>query len=151
MRVVLQRVTSARVFVDGSVLGAIDRGLLLLVGAGRGDPPDHARRLAAKVANLRVFADDEGKTNLALIEVGGEALVVSQFTLYGDIRKGRRPSWTDAEDPVPAAEQVEAFAAELEEHGVPVARGSFGADMQVELVNDGPLTLMLDSAELFDR
>jgi D-tyrosyl-tRNA(Tyr) deacylase len=149
MRVVLQRVTSARVSADGEVLGSIDRGLLLFVGVGLGDPPDHAQRLAAKVAGLRVFADDEGKTNLALADVGGEVLVVSQFTLYGDIRKGRRPSWTGAEDPQPAAEQVEAFAAALEGHGVPVARGSFGADMQIELVNDGPFTLILDSDELF--
>lgn len=145
MRVVLQRVSRARVSVDGTAVGEIGRGLLLLVGVGRGDPDEHAGRLADKVATLRVFADADGKTNLAIAEVAGAALVVSQFTLYGDVRKGRRPSWTPAEDPERAAVMVEAFAVALEAHGVPVERGVFGADMEVELTNDGPFTLILDA------
>jgi D-tyrosyl-tRNA(Tyr) deacylase len=145
MRVVLQRVRRARVTVDGEVVGAIDRGLLLLVGVGRGDAVDEAERLAEKIVGLRVFEDDDGKTNLALGDVGGEVLVVSQFTLYGDVRKGRRPSWTDAEDPAEAAERVEGFARALQSRGVRVARGVFGAHMDVELVNDGPFTLILAS------
>ena len=150
MRVVLQRVRRARVTVDGEVVGAIDRGLVLLVGVGRGDAADDADRLAEKIVGLRVFEDDDGKTNLALGDVGGEVLVVSQFTLYGDVRKGRRPSWTDAEDPAVAQERVEAFAGALERRGVRVARGVFGAHMEVELVNDGPFTMILVVAESAD-
>jgi D-tyrosyl-tRNA(Tyr) deacylase len=149
MRVVLQRVTRAGVQVDGESVGEIGPGLLALVGIGRGDPPGYAERLAEKVAGLRVFEDDEGKTNRSLADVGGEVLVVSQFTLYGDVRKGRRPSWTDAEDPAEAERQVERFADALEAAGVRVGRGSFGAHMAVELVNDGPMTLILDTATLF--
>jgi D-tyrosyl-tRNA(Tyr) deacylase len=145
MRVVLQRVARARVSVDGDIVAEVGRGLLLLVGVGRGDDPADADRLAEKVATLRVFEDDGGKTNLALGDVDGEVLVVSQFTLYGDVRKGRRPSWTDAEHPDVAARTVEAFAEALERDGVRVARGVFGAHMQVELVNDGPFTLMLEA------
>ena len=145
MRVVLQRVRRARVTVAGEVVGSIDRGLVLLVGIGRGDAADDADRLAEKIAGLRVFEDDDGKTNLALGDVVGEVLVVSQFTLYGDVRKGRRPSWTDAEDPAVAQERVEAFAVALERRGLRVARGVFGAHMEVELVNDGPFTLLLSS------
>jgi D-aminoacyl-tRNA deacylase len=148
MRVVVQRVRSARVTVDGTVVGEIGRGLLLFVGVGRDDPEAHALHLAHKVAGLRVFADDDGKTNRSLADVGGTALVVSQFTLYGDVRKGRRPSWTDAEDPERAATLVESFAVALEDVGVPVARGVFGADMQVELTNEGPFTLILDANRL---
>jgi D-tyrosyl-tRNA(Tyr) deacylase len=148
MRVVLQRVANASVSVDGAVVGSIGLGMLLLVGVGRGDPPEHVERLADKVAGLRVFADPQGKMNLALGDVGGEALVVSQFTLYGDVRKGRRPSWTDAEDPSVAAERVEAFAGALEERGLRVARGVFGANMAVELINEGPVTLVLDADRL---
>jgi D-tyrosyl-tRNA(Tyr) deacylase len=140
----LQRVSRARVTVDERVSGEIGMGLLLLVGVGKGDPPEQAERLAEKVANLRVFEDEHGKTNLALADVDGGALVVSQFTLYADLQKGRRPSWTAAEDPAVAAERVEAFARALEERGVRVARGEFGAHMQVELVNDGPLTIWID-------
>ena len=145
MRVVLQRVARARVSVDGAAVGQIGRGLLLLVGVGRGDPDEQAGRLADKVATLRVFADADGKTHVAIDDVGGAALVVSQFTLYGDVRKGRRPSWTPAEGPERAAAMVEAFAAALEAHGVSVERGLFGADMEVELTNDGPFTLILDA------
>jgi D-aminoacyl-tRNA deacylase len=147
MRVVLQRVSHASVSVDGTSVAAIGRGYLLLVGIGSDDGPGEAERLAEKIVGLRVFPDDDGKMNLALADVGGEALVVSQFTLYGDTRKGRRPSWTAAAAPAIAAERVEAFARALEGHGVSrVGRGIFGADMQVELLNDGPVTLVLDAA-----
>ena len=148
MRVVLQRVGSASVSVEGERVGAIGRGFLLLVGVGKSDPEDEPARLAEKIANLRLFADDDGKTNLALSDVGGEVLVVSQLTLYADLRKGRRPSWGEAEDPEVAAERVEAFATALEALGVRVQRGVFGAAMQVELVNDGPFTLVLEGASL---
>jgi D-aminoacyl-tRNA deacylase len=145
VRVLLQRVASARVTVDGDVAGEIGRGYLLFVGVGRGDPDAHVPKLATKVAGLRVFPDADGKVNLSLADVAGEVLVVSQFTLYGDLHKGRRPSWIDAEEPERADAMVEAFACELEGHGHPVARGRFGAHMEVELVNDGPLTLWLDA------
>jgi D-tyrosyl-tRNA(Tyr) deacylase len=118
------------------------------VGVGHDDGDAEAQRLAGKVSTLRVFADDAGKMNLALADIGGQALVVSQFTLYADLRKGRRPSWTDAAEPERAAELVESFASALEREGLPVARGVFGADMQVELLNDGPVTLALDTATL---
>lgn len=148
MRVVLQRVSRAGVSVDGVTVGAIERGFLALVGVGRDDPDEHAGKLAEKVTGLRVFADEAGKMNLALADVGGAVLVVSQFTLYGDTRKGRRPSFTGAEEPERAAALVEAFAAGVESRGIPVARGVFGADMQVELCNDGPVTLILDATAL---
>ena len=148
MKVVLQRVRRASVSVEGSVIAEIGRGLLLLVGVGRDDPDQHAGTLSDKVATLRVFADEDGKTNLALADVGGAALVVSQFTLYGDVRTGRRPSWTGAEDPDRAATLVEAFATALEARDVPVARGMFGAAMEVELINDGPFTLVLGAGDL---
>lgn len=147
MRVVLQRVTRASVSVDGVTVGAIERGFLALVGVGCGDPDEHAVRLADKVVGLRVFADDAGKMNLAVADVGGAVLVVSQFTLYGDTRRGRRPSFTGAEDPERAAELVDAFAAAIATAGIDVSRGVFGADMQVELCNDGPVTLILDASE----
>ncbi len=145
MRVLLQRVSCARVSVQEQVVAEIGPGYLLLVGVGRGDPDAHVAKLADKVAGLRVFPDDEGKVNRSLADVGGEALVVSQFTLYGDVRKGRRPSWIGAEDPERADAMVEAFAAALEGHGFRVGRGRFGAHMEVELVNDGPLTMLLDA------
>jgi len=148
MRVVLQRVSHASVRVSGTLVAEIGRGFLLLVGVGAGDPAGEEARLAQKISTLRVFSDANGKMNLALHEVEGEALVVSQFTLYADLRKGRRPSWTAAEDPAIAATRVEAFAAALEGLGVSVRRGIFGADMQVELLNDGPVTLVLDAADL---
>jgi D-tyrosyl-tRNA(Tyr) deacylase len=132
--------------VDGDVVSSIGPGLLLLVGVGRGDPESHVGALAERIANLRIFSDVDGKMNLSLIDVAGEALVVSQFTLYAHLRKGRRPSWTDAEDPSVAAERVEAFARALEARGIRVARGVFGAHMQVELANDGPVTIWLDAA-----
>jgi D-aminoacyl-tRNA deacylase len=146
MRVVLQRVREASVRVDGQEVATIGRGYLLLVGIGADDAEGEIERMAEKVVGLRLFADDAGKTNLPLEEVGGEVLVVSQFTLYADLRKGRRPSWTDAAAPEVAAERVEAFARALEARAVRVHRGVFGAHMDVELLNDGPFTLVLEGA-----
>jgi len=148
MRVVLQRVARASVEVDGRRVAEVGRGYLLLVGVGKSDAPEEVDPLAERIVHLRLFADDEGKTNRSLSDVAGEVLVVSQFTLYADLRKGRRPSWGDAEDPAIAAERIEALAAALEGHGVPVARGVFGAMMAVELVNDGPFTLVLEGSML---
>jgi D-aminoacyl-tRNA deacylase len=148
VRVVLQRVRSASVAVGGAQVAAIAHGYLLLVGIGTQDADDEVERMAEKIANLRVFPDDEGKTNLALADVDGEILVVSQFTLFADIRRGRRPSWTDAAAPEVASERVEAFATSLEERGFNVRRGVFGAHMDVELLNDGPFTLVLDARSL---
>ena len=148
MRIVLQRVAHASVTVHGDRVAEIGRGYLLLVGVGRGDPGDDAEKLADKIVHLRLFADDQGKTNRSLVDVDGEVLVVSQFTLYADLRKGRRPSWGDAEDPAIAAERVEALAAALEARDVRVGRGVFGATMDVELLNDGPFTLVLEGASL---
>jgi D-tyrosyl-tRNA(Tyr) deacylase len=147
MRVVLQRVARASVTVGGERVAEIARGYLLLVGIGASDGDGEVERMAVKIADLRLFADQAGKTNLALADVEGEILVVSQFTLYADLRKGRRPSWTDAAVPAVAAERVEAFAAALEDRGISVKRGVFGADMDVELLNDGPFTLVLDAAD----
>jgi D-tyrosyl-tRNA(Tyr) deacylase len=146
VKVVLQRVLRASVTVDGERVAQIGRGYLLLVGVKRGDQPDQPGRLAEKILNLRLFADEEGKTNLPLAGVDGEVLVVPQFTLYADLSKGRRPSWIAAEDPEVAAERVEGLAEALEAHGTRVARGVFGAEMDVELLNDGPFTLVIDAA-----
>lgn len=148
MRVVLQRVLRASVAVDGERVAAIGRGYVLLVGVGRGDPVEEPERLAEKIVHLRLFADDDGKTNLSLADVNGEVLVVSQFTLYADLRKGRRPSWGDAEDPAIASERVEALAAALERRGARVGRGMFGAKMDVELLNEGPFTLVIEGSSL---
>ena len=148
MRVVLQRVSRAAVAIGGDRVSEIGRGYLLLVAAGADDGEGEAGRLAEKIVNLRVFPDSEGRMNVPLAEVGGEVLVVSQFTLYGDVRRGRRPSWAGAAPPDAAEERIEAFARALEALGVRVARGVFRADMQVELVNDGPVTLVLDGAAL---
>jgi len=145
MRVLMQRVSRASVSVDGEVRSSIGLGYLLLVGVGRGDEAAQVDRLADKIVGLRSFRDADGKTNLAIADVDGEALVVSQFTLYADTRKGRRPSFVYAADPEEAAELVEAFAAALEARGLNVARGVFGAEMEVELVNDGPFTVWLDA------
>jgi D-tyrosyl-tRNA(Tyr) deacylase len=145
MRAVLQRVTRARVTVDGEAIGAIERGLLVLLGVAPADTTDDARRLADKVVGLRIFADAEGKMNLSVSEVGGAVLVVSQFTLYGDCRKGRRPSFIGAAPPEAAELLYEEFVNAIKAHGVPTATGRFGAMMQVELVNDGPVTLLLDN------
>ncbi len=149
MRAVVQRVSRAEVRVDGRPTGRIDRGLAVLVGVGQGDTEDDARLLADKVAALRIFEDAAGKMNLAVAEVGGGVLVVSQFTLFGDARKGNRPSFTDAAPPDHANALYERFCAEVAGRGLPVAKGVFRAHMQVELVNDGPVTILLDSKKAF--
>jgi D-aminoacyl-tRNA deacylase len=149
MRAVVSRVAWARVLADGEVTGEIGPGLLVLVGVTHDDGDAEARWLAAKVAALRVFDDGEGKMNRSLVEAGGAALVVSQFTLYGDARKGRRPSYLAAAPPERAAPLVAAVAAALAVEGVPVAQGRFGAMMRVESAGDGPVTILLDSAKAF--
>src|SRR3990170_8122829 len=148
MRVVLQRVSRASVTVDGEVVASIHRGLLLLVGVADGDSEREAERLAQKCAEMRVFTDEEGRFNLSLLETGGEALVVPQFTLLADVRRGRRPSFTAAAPPEEASALVDAYAEALRELGVRVATGRFGAHMLVELENDGPVTIVLDTADL---
>ena len=146
MRVLLQRVSAGSVTVDGEVCGAIEQGFVALVGVAHDDTQAEAERLAKKTANLRVFPDDDGKMNLSLLDVAGGALVVSQFTLYADARKGRRPSYIDAAQPQQAEPLVSRFAQCLGAAGVKrVERGIFGALMQVEIHNDGPVTIMLDS------
>ncbi len=149
MRVVLQRVAWARVAVAGEVVGEIGPGLLALVGVAGGDGPDDAARLADKTVRLRLFADGDRPFHLPLTEVpGGGLLCVSQFTLMGDVRRGNRPSWTAAARPEDAAPLVDAYAAAVAAHGVPVASGRFGAAMAVTLENDGPVTLVLDGEAL---
>jgi D-tyrosyl-tRNA(Tyr) deacylase len=145
MRAIVQRVSKASVTVDGQVVGAIGCGLMILLGVTHGDGEEQARWLANKVAGLRIFEDDEGKMNRSLLEVGGGALVVSQFTLYGDSRKGRRPSFTDAARPEVAEPLCQRFVALLRQEGVrEVQSGVFGAHMQVEIHNDGPVTLIVE-------
>ena len=145
MRAVVQRVSRASVTVDGTVVGACGRGLLVLVGARHEDTSETATRLAGKIARLRIFENDEGRFDRSLLDVGGEALVVSQFTLLADTTKGNRPSFTGAAPPDEAEPLVDLLAAELAELGVRTATGRFGARMQVELVNDGPVTIVLDA------
>ena len=146
MRLVLQRVTRATVTVDGAEVGAIGPGLAILVGVGHDDTPAVAKALADKTCDLRIFRDEGGLTNRSLMDVGGEVLAISQFTLYADARKGRRPSFLGAAPPALGDSLYQAFMAALEARGVRVARGIFGAEMAVELVNDGPMTIWLDSA-----
>jgi D-aminoacyl-tRNA deacylase len=145
MRAVLQRVSRCRVVVAGETVGAIERGFLVLLGIRTGDTAEQGRWLADKIVGLRVFDDGEGKMNLSVADVGGSILVVSQFTLYANCEKGRRPSFIEAARPVVAEPLYQGFANAIRMHGVPVAMGRFGADMQVELVNDGPVTIVLDS------
>ena len=147
MRALLQRVSRAEVRVDDAPLGAIGRGLVVLVGVGPDDDEAVAEALARQVAELRIFADDAGRTNLSLLDVGGDALVVSQFTLFADTRRGRRPGFTGAAPPEQAERLYQRFAEALRGLGVAVATGRFGASMQVELVNDGPFTIWLDTAD----
>ena len=144
MRIVLQRVSRASVTIAGRTAGAIERGFCLLVGFHAGDGPDQVDWLAAKVAGLRLFADAEGKMNLGLDDVGGAVLVISQFTLYGDTEKGRRPSFISAARPETAVPLYERFLTALREQGLRVESGEFGADMLVEIHNDGPVTLILE-------
>ena len=149
MRAVVQRVKSASVHVDGQRVSEITSGLLIFLGISEIDQQSDIDYLATKVANLRIFRDDELRMNQSLLDVGGQALVVSQFTLYGDCRKGRRPSFTAAAKPERADALYQAFMDQLSQMGIPVQAGVFQAMMEVELVNDGPVTLLLDSSKLF--
>ncbi|MBI5840960.1 MAG: D-tyrosyl-tRNA(Tyr) deacylase [Chloroflexi bacterium] len=144
MRALLQRVSQASVVVNEQTISSIGKGLLILLGIGHGDEEQQAAFLAEKIANLRIFEDEQGKTNLSILDVKGEAIVVSQFTLYADTRKGRRPSFIDAALPDTAAPLVTRFAELLRGHGVPTQTGQFGAHMLVEIHNDGPVTIWLE-------
>lgn len=144
MRIILQRVSQACVSVGGKAIAQIGPGLVLLVGVEPSDQQDQARYLADKIAHLRIFEDQDGKMNRSILDVGGEAIVVSQFTLFADTRKGRRPSFTDAAKPQIAEPLVEQFAAFLTELGIPTQNGEFGAHMLVEIANDGPVTIILE-------
>jgi D-tyrosyl-tRNA(Tyr) deacylase len=145
MRLLLQRVTRAEVRVGGRIVGSIGPGLLALVGVGHRDSREVAVALADKSVDLRIFRDEAGKTNRSLLDIGGSMLAISQFTLYADTRKGRRPSFLDAAPPELGASLYEAYAEAVAARGVTVARGEFGAEMEVELINDGPMTIWLDS------
>lgn len=145
MRCVIQRVTQARVEINGEVVGSIDRGVMVLVGVGQGDSEKDCLALADKTAVLRIFADQDDKMNRSLIDVQGQALVVSQFTLLADCRKGRRPAFTAAAAPQLATQLYERYCQRLSEHGIEVQTGVFAADMQVHLTNDGPVTILLES------
>jgi D-tyrosyl-tRNA(Tyr) deacylase len=144
MRVILQRVNNSIVTVEGEPIAEIGLGVVILLGIGHGDGEEQARYLANKIANLRIFEDEAGKINRSLLDVGGEAIVVSQFTLYADTRKGRRPSFTDAAPPETASPLVERFAQLLVQQGVPTQTGEFGAHMLVEIANDGPVTIWME-------
>lgn len=144
MRVVLQRVRQGRVSVDGQVVAQIEQGVVVLIGVGPQDGPEQIQYLAEKIVHLRIFEDEQGKLNRSLLDVQGQAIVVSQFTLYADTRKGRRPSFTDAALPEIARPLVDAFAEYLRQLGVPAQTGIFGAHMLVEIANDGPVTILLE-------
>ncbi len=150
MRAVLQRVKEAKVMVDGKAVGEIKRGILALLGVGKADTEEDAAWIADKIVNLRIFEDDEGKMNRSLLEIGGELLIVSQFTLYGDARKGRRPSFTEAAPPDLGERLYEKVVENIRtKYGLKVETGTFGALMDVHLVNWGPVTILLDSKKLF--
>jgi D-tyrosyl-tRNA(Tyr) deacylase len=148
MRALLQRVSQASVTVDGKIVGEIGQGLLVLLGVGHDDGEAQVKLLVNKIINMRIFEDEEGKMNRSLLDISGSALVVSQFTLYADIRKGRRPSFIDAAHPTVAEPLVERFKEAVAAYDIPVAGGVFGADMDVALINDGPVTIWIDSASL---
>ena len=148
MRALIQRVRRANVTVEGKVVGQIDQGLLVLLGVGKDDSEVQVKTLVDKIVYLRIFGDDEGKMNRSLLDIGGQVLVVSQFTLYADVRRGRRPSFTDAAPPSLAEPLVERFKAVIAAYGLTVADGIFGAYMEVELLNNGPVTIWMDSEEL---
>lgn len=145
MRVCLQRVSEASVQIDGEQVGAIGHGVLVLLGIGQQDTSHEVKQLVDKIVNLRIFADEQQKMNLSLLDVGGQMLVISQFTLWGDCRKGRRPSFVEAADPELAEPLYEEFVEEVRSRGVTAETGRFGAMMQVSLVNDGPVTLVIES------
>ena len=148
MKALLQRVRSASVEVDGKTISSIDKGLLVFLGVGKGDTGDDGKKLAAKVVDLRIFPDENHSMNRSLQDSGGEVLLVSQFTLQADCRRGRRPSFTGAEEPARAEEMYKAFGEHLRASGVSTREGVFGAHMNVRLDNDGPVTIMLDSSHL---
>ncbi|MGN0162242.1 MAG: D-aminoacyl-tRNA deacylase [Candidatus Ornithomonoglobus sp.] len=148
MRAVIQRVTSAAVAVNGNTIGRIGHGLLIFLGVGDGDTEADLKYIADKAMGLRIFSDENDKMNLSVSDIGGEILVISQFTLYGDCRKGRRPNFTSSMEPVKANELYERFIGYLRERGMRVEHGEFGADMKVELLNDGPVTILLDSSKI---
>lgn len=149
MRAVIQRVREAKVEVDGKVVGQVGPGLLVYLGVGKGDTEADVQFMAEKLANLRIFSDDAGKMNRSVIDIGGGVLLVSNFTLHGDCRKGRRPGFDGAADPALADGLYEKVAQVIAQQGVPVAQGVFGAHMHVTSVNDGPVTFLLDSTRLF--
>lgn len=149
MRAVVQRVTKGKVSVAGEIIGEIGNGLVVLLGVGEGDTEADVQYLKDKICGLRIFSDADDKMNLSLLDIDGEMLVVSQFTLYGDCRKGKRPSFSRAGDPLSAKKLYENFVAAVRETGIKVATGQFQADMLVEILNDGPVTLMLDSGKGF--
>ena len=151
MRALIQRVTTASVTVDQQIVGQIDDGLLILLGVGQNDSEIEMKNLVHKIVHMRIFSDEEGKMNRSLIDISGKALVVSQFTLYADTRKGRRPSFIDAAPPALAEPLVERFKETISTYGVHVAGGIFGAHMQVNLLNDGPVTIWLDSNDLENK
>jgi len=144
MKALIQRVASGSVSVDGNAIAAIEKGLVILVGIGHSDEPSQIQAMAEKIANLRIFEDVNGKMNLSILDAGGSALVISQFTLYADTRKGRRPAFTDAAAPEVASQLVDEFIKELSRMGMPTQSGIFGAHMLVQIANDGPVTIMLE-------
>ncbi|HBN76634.1 MAG TPA: D-tyrosyl-tRNA(Tyr) deacylase [Planctomycetaceae bacterium] len=149
MRAVIQRVSSASVEVEGKIVGQIEQGLLVFLGVGQGDSRKEVTWMAEKIASLRIFQDADGKMNRSLVETGGSALVVSQFTLYGDCRKGRRPSFIQAAAPEDADRLYQEFVAEVRGHGIQVATGTFQATMRVASMNEGPVTMLIDSEKRF--
>lgn len=148
MRAVIQRVNNASVEVEGKIVGEIGKGLLVFLGVGDGDTDRDLNYIADKTAGLRIFSDEDDKMNLSVTDINGEILVVSQFTLYGDCRKGRRPNFTSSMEPVTAEKMYEDFIKTIESKGIKTAHGEFGADMQVSISNDGPVTILLDSSKI---
>lgn len=149
MRAVVQRVSKAQVSVDSKIVGSIEKGLVVYIGVGKEDTNSDIDYLADKVAGLRIFEDDNEKMNLSVQDIEGDVLAISQFTLYGDVRKGKRPSFTDSAEPLIGNEFYEQFIDKLENMGINVQRGIFGAHMEVSYINDGPVTILLDSKKLF--